>query len=91
MPSRAVPSHAAPCHLAASHRAPRRSARSEEEGLHTAGPLDLFKMVQQQLGAAHSTGVEAFTFRVFHSPGPPAAFSAVNWVRVRGAPVWGRP
>eukprot|EP01050_Picozoa_sp_SAG11_P035581 SAG11_NODE_13119_length_668_cov_1.029825_1_plen_123_part_00 len=28
---------------------------SEEEGLHSRGPIDLFKMVQQQLASAHDT------------------------------------
>eukprot|EP01052_Picozoa_sp_SAG31_P019001 SAG31_NODE_1368_length_8614_cov_12.018203_2_plen_1072_part_00 len=37
----------------------------EGEGLHTRGPTDLFKMIQQQLSTAHATGVEGFTFRIF--------------------------
>jgi hypothetical protein len=37
---------------------------SEEEGLFTGGPVDLFTMVNQQIAAAHSTGVDQLTFNV---------------------------
>lgn len=37
---------------------------SDEDGLFTGGPVDLFTMVNQQIAAAHSTGVDQLTFSV---------------------------
>jgi hypothetical protein len=37
---------------------------SEEEGLHTQGPVDLLKMLNQQVATAHATAVQQFTFHV---------------------------
>ena len=52
--------------LVALERDPETEIEHEDgEGLHTRGPVDLFKMIQQQVSTAHATGVESFTFRIF--------------------------